>query len=449
MKTKHDFNEIYHKITLQEIKILAMLLYNPNYQSEIKEKDIRNDELTQYIWEYIKKHGYFNGQIPLLLITDKLKESFNKKQLLIDELKKSYYELESELKHNGNAQHFASILESRLKELRELKQKYEILQYINLVVEDIYNAKDKKQISNAISSLQNLERIDYFDLLPSIKGLIDYVFEDNNYILTGIQEIDQSGGIAKGNMISIVADSGMQKTMLSLWWLIKMLEINKDMRGAYFEKEMPATEIAKRILSYLLQIPNNAIKNEETKKLWNENKDKFEILDRLIIVPNTKFENADDIKRIIKKEKINIWVLDYLTHLYPSESKESYDLFLKDQVIKMKNTLNETDSIGIIISQVKHTSNIDTRINKIATIGDMEYGKMLKQNSSYIFSLFYPHYYYNDINPEWLYLIPKKTRDGKLNIISLISKPEICTYYQSDNSYSQNIWIKEYIKKQK
>lgn len=281
--------------------------------------------------------------------------------------------------------------------------------------------------------------------------------DDTNIFYTGIEMFDRElGGLANGNMMSIVGDTGSMKTMVSVWMCMKILKANPNMKCLYFEKEMPVKDIARRVTSYLtstsiaeLMIESNNPDNNISKKIMSaldENPENKDMLSRFIIVPNTYFENVMDMYKIIEIEKADIWCLDFLTQLGSTTASDGdFNKFTMTQAANLKNIIIETDTFGIVLNQIKKNS-ARARINKIPTLDDIEWSGAISQYSAYVFTTFYPSLYYNDISKDYFYLIGLKNRHYENKHIPLHSSPAYCSFESPSNSeYAMKMkWLEGY-----
>lgn len=281
--------------------------------------------------------------------------------------------------------------------------------------------------------------------------------QDDSSFKTGIAQIDNNmGGLCKGNLMSISGDSGTMKTMISLWIVLQILKANPTFKAVYFEKEMPIKEIGRRLISQLLHIPQKTLmfasverQEEVANELLNKaSEDKFimEILtNRLILVPNNRFETAADMVEIIKHYNADIWCLDFLTMLGEDTSKDMYT-FIKEQMGIFKQTVIQTDSLGIILGQLKQSA-IEGRANKIPLRQDIEYSSKMKQYSAYIYTTFFPSLYYDidSVPASYYYLVNQKDRHGKPSDLYFEAIPEMCSFAEPDYDIADmKEWLSAY-----
>jgi len=125
------------------------------------------------------------------------------------------------------------------------------------------------------------------------------------------------------------------------------------------------------------------------------------------------------------------------------------DETMRQQAILLKNAVLDTDTFGIILSQLKQSNNVDQRVNKVPLIGDMEWGKHLRQYSTGVFSILYPQHYKITVEPWYFYLVSRKTRHGKSIIVPLKSFPETADFFEPNLPEKKAMmkWIESYMHK--
>jgi replicative DNA helicase len=291
--------------------------------------------------------------------------------------------------------------------------------------------------------------------LQSTIDLMSSSIEETNVFPTGIHKFDKDlGGLAKGNMVSIAGDTGSMKTMISLWLCIKILKANPKFTCLYFEKEMPVKDIARRLAAYASCIPVNKLMDTSLK---DNNKyvitqalagddEMRSVMERLKIVPNGNFSNVSDMYRYIDTYNCDIWCLDFLTQLGAEDTSSDFNRFTMAQASMLKNIISETDTMGIVLNQVKKNS-VRGRTNKIPQLDDIEWSGAISQYSAYIFSTFFPSVYYGDSPNEYFYLYGLKNRHYRPITIPLMTNPAYCQFNEPtalEEPLMQN-WLQGYI----
>ena len=329
-------------------------------------------------------------------------------------------------------------------------------------VEQALNLLKHGKLNDGIDKIKEIQFSRPDELLNTTTLMIQSLTETNGF-RTGIEAIDNEiGGFLSGNLTTIVGDTGGMKTMVSLWLCLKVLLTNPDFTCLYFEKEMPVKDIARRLLAYATGIETDTLLKasisldiEQTNIIGQTLKASFQsnpmlenVLNRLRIVPQTNFHNAADVYQYISYYKPNIWCLDFLTQITNSSNTkdESYTLQVKNAVDRLKYIVSETNSFGVILSQIgKNTAT--QRAYKVPRLGDIEWSGTIQQYSTDIFACFYPkNYYGEDVDNSYFYLISLKGRNGNV-VIPLKANPKLCTFENNlDSIVKSNMenWLKGY-----
>lgn len=347
--------------------------------------------------------------------------------------------------------------ETVIKDLTEALQKQKNHKELLRKLNDSYLLASKYNYNEMYSIIKNISQEPKSKLLPTKTGMLLSLMDAEGFY-TGIPEIDDDGGLLRKNIMTIAGDSGMEKTMSTLSFVIDLLIRHKNMKAGYFEKEMPRQDIDIRLWSRLLNMNSSKLRKniadyninldkytEVIQKKLDEGDELAEALTRLHVIDKNQFDNAVDVLKYIETYNLDIWVLDYLTML--SDGRDDYNKYIEDQVLKLKQFSDSTNTFGIILSQLKQTSDIEGRENKIPLISDMEYGKKLRQLSSWVYVLFKPAYYgYQSSGEDWFYWISRKTRHGKPKIIPFVARPEICKYNEPTEEVKLDMlsYIKKY-----
>jgi len=346
-----------------------------------------------------------------------------------------------------------------------------VLEQLELAIDTI----KKGYVKDGISQLKDIHYISCVDL-PSSNTLMKAALMNTHSFKTGIHVIDENlGGYELGNLMTIGGDSGTMKTMSSMWMIIQFLIKNPEMKALYFEKEMSKYDMGRRMLQYYLRVNNQQIRKKDFAINGNnirditwaikyidepdiDNKQIKDALDRLIIVPDNTFDSAYDMYEIIDYERPQIWCLDFITMLGQERMDDNYFAYVSKQVGIMKSMVKETNTLGIILSQIGQNK-IKGYKNRIPESSDFEWGNKLKQYSSYIYTTFYPSKANIDrdvyggikLNPAWYYLIPLKMRGDEMHEICLHANPSFCDFTEQTghDRKRQLEWLKNYRENEK
>lgn len=295
--------------------------------------------------------------------------------------------------------------------------------------EDQYEVALKAQL--ILTSMGSKSQID------TNQELLDKVLNEQpgDVLKTGFRDIDQVlGGYARGMLVTIAGDSGHMKTTLALDKAFRMAEANPKAKIGIFSKEMLATELIKKQIARICNIPISKIFQQEYDKeyvkskmmeidAWREN--------RIRIINPNSFFGVTDIARIQMTHRFDIWFLDFIQLLEfakAATTSSDYNVQIGQNMRNLQSLALATKSVGIILSQVK--KGIEIRKAKRPTISDIEWSGLIKQLSSYIFFSYYPGKYYGfDAIPEdHYYLIAEKTRFAETFIYPLRAIPQYGTF---------------------
>jgi len=325
----------------------------------------------------------------------------------------------------------------------------------------VHNYKKQSLITKLNSATALAKAGKYYDAVDTLKT-IDYApkekpetsnismlnaLKDKPGIKTGLAFIDNAGGWRQGNIVQITGDNGSMKTTISLWMCLKILMQNPTWKCLYFEKEMPKRDISLKLISYLLQIPTDKLdpEIEDTLKEYLDKESPLtNAIKRLTIISSSAFDNATDMANIIEYHKPEIWCLDYLTMLFEDAQQGDTFSFVNKQLQILKSCTANTNSIGIILSQIKQNV-LTTKSVKIPDKADSEWSSKLNQYSAYIYTTFYPQLYHS-IENNYFFLVQLKNRFSKRNNGYLIASPEISSFVEAKQDVLQAMinWLHGY-----
>lgn len=268
---------------------------------------------------------------------------------------------------------------------------------------------------------------------------------------TGLDVIDSHGGLERENILVLGGDTGGQKTRSTLWLSLQMLIQNPNVRCAFFEREMTSKDVFYMVCSYLLALPYLKIrewpKDFLLAKLEEQGSDALNIVDRLDIFDSQDFRTAEDVFYLVNRHKPAFWVIDFLTMMVSGESSsDGVNQSVFNLVDKFKMIAQKTDSLGILVSQLKKGT-VENRANKVPTMDDFEWSGRIKHIAAYAFSVFWPSYYDGNVNRRYFYIKDAKNRYGERYWIYLHAYPEIGTFRVPNEMerYEMEAWIKDYI----
>lgn len=263
------------------------------------------------------------------------------------------------------------------------------------------------------------------EALKDTYSLIQQSLNEVNVFKSGLELDKYTGLLSKRSLMSIAGEPGTMKTYFSMYYIINILKNNPTFTALYFEKEMPASDVALRIASYIIgkdmqtlktmmfDKKGNDILNDVT-KLINNNPEYKSIFDRFHIVDDYRFNTVADVERYIKRYKADVFCIDYIQQMV---NESDINGGITQTTTELKQMTNNNDCFGIILSQV-NDKDIARRIDRIPKDTDMQYGTRIKQNVAYSISLFYPQKAFEGNIPigkclsSYYYTIIGKTRDS-------------------------------------
>jgi replicative DNA helicase len=272
-----------------------------------------------------------------------------------------------------------------------------------------------------------------------------------NPLMTGVDVIDHHGGLEKKNILVLGGDTGAMKTRSTLWLCLQMLIHNPDEKCLYFQREMTKRDMFYMICSYLMSTDYLTIRQWSNEfllaKLEEQDGDMMSIVDRFVILDTTDFRTAEDVFYLVNKYKPGFWVIDFVTMMVGSETGAGdTNQAVYNIVDKFKTIAQRTDSLGILISQIRKGT-VESRVNKIPTMDDLEWSGRLKHIAAYAFTVFLPSYYDNNVPKRYFFIKDAKNRYGERFWVYLLAHPERGTFVQPELQarYEMESWIKEYI----
>jgi replicative DNA helicase len=257
--------------------------------------------------------------------------------------------------------------------------------------------------------------------LDDLNSMIDATLSDRKdlFVTTGMDALDEAyGGFAKGNVVTISANSGGGKTALALNMATEMAR--RGLRTHYCTLEMTKQESVDRITANLAQVPHDNIRlgncspNEKKRivKAWRRYRKIARKRHGRLSIWDTKEEDEftpQMLELSIKAMKYDVVVVDYIT-LFSSKHSDTwkmqmeYSRFFK----KMAKRLN---CVIVLLTQLNEDDQI-------------KYGKSIKENTDY---WFYWKYGEDEEDDEQTDMKTGKARHSKKKTIQLHMKLDTMT----------------------
>lgn len=311
------------------------------------------------------------------------------------------------------------------KAIRKAKTQEALQKALQFVQED--NMQEADQI---VASLH----IQPVEALKDTYSLIAQSLNESAVFKSGLQLDKYTGLLSRKSLMSIAGEPGTMKTYFSMWYIINILRTNPTFTALYFEKEMPASDIALRIASYIIGQDMQTLKSmmfdkqgdsilENVNKLIANNPEYKSIFERFHIVDDYRFNSVADVEKYIKRYKADVYCIDYIQQMV---NDSDINGGITQVTTELKQMTNNNNCFGIILSQV-NDKDIARRVDRIPKDTDMQYGTRIKQNVAYSISLFYPHKAFGGKIPigkclsSYYYTIIGKTRDS-------VNEKDVCPF---------------------
>ncbi|MGX7589478.1 DnaB-like helicase C-terminal domain-containing protein [Candidatus Vidania fulgoroideorum] len=377
---------------------------NLNYTKLLSSKNFKY-KYNKILFKVIKKLTKKKKKIDIITIYDfilKKKINFNFEYLnkLIEE-KTNFINIKKYLKILKKKN-----LRNKLLKLLK-KSSFLVKKNINLNKIIIYIKKN-------LSKLSNEKKNNYFDIKKDLMNLQKNILNKKifkNYIKTGFKKIDNIiRGFSPGELIVIAGRPSSGKTAFCIN-LCEYICLKKKNPIFFFSLEMSKDQVILRLLSSICNINFNKLYLLKKKILKNSikkiKKSSFFLND------NSSFnihEFKINIKRICKKKKIRVIIIDYL-QLISVEKKENRNLEISEVSRFFKILAKDLNIVIILISQLNR--NLELRNSKIPILSDLKDSGSIEQDADIIIFL------YNNFNEKKINILIGKNRNGNTGNIVL------------------------------
>lgn len=393
-----------------EKEMLSFLVQFPGYRDWIGKGTFVSREGHRIYDKIVELADDINNTEPIsyMLLKRYLPSEMDENLDEIAEFKHYYFDDEDEI-----FKHINSLLYEANKNKIVYRTKYQLKE-----VNDLINMR---KFHEAQEMLQEITILDVKGILP-MKQLLSESLKEVRYFKSGTSLDSLIGELGTGTMLAMAGEPGTMKTYFSMWYIFNILENNPDFIAVYFEKEMPASDIALRMLAYIREEPLSTIyaeigDNREEKDILKYSKSGEDLLKRFIVIPGHQFNNAHDIGRYIRKYKANIYCIDYVQLM---AMNKDMNLGTMQFMTELKNITIATKTFGILLSQVNNKE-VAKRKVRISKATDMQYGSVIEQHCSQIVTLFCPNIAYKGLqlfeqyqySPEDYFVFAQKSRNSE------------------------------------
>ncbi|MFH4354035.1 MAG: replicative DNA helicase [Neisseriaceae bacterium] len=430
-----------------EQAILGSLLLNNELFYELQTIITSTDfyiHSHQIIYEAIL--SLISSQRPADLLT--VEDELNK----IEELErvggKSYLiEIISNTPAVTNVVHYAEIIRSKsvMRQLYSVGQKISQLAYTSgkKKARDILDEAEQL-IFNIAEQTQRHQSslIPIRETLGHLMQRLQTLFSSPNNgitgVATGFYDLDhKTSGLQSGDLIVIAGRPSMGKTAFAVN-IAEFCALQGKSTVAIFSMEMPAEQVATRMISSKAEISLSKLRNGDFKESdhyrFSEAYDSLK--EAKIFIDETGGLTALEIKAKVRRLKrqhpdLSLVVIDYIQLMSGSGKGDNRNAELSEISRALKALAKEVQIPIIALSQLSR--NVETRADKRPVMSDLRDSGAIEQDADLIIFMYRDSYYTEDkeqtgSNFDQAEAIIRKHRNGALGTIDLIFKGEFTKF---------------------
>lgn len=234
--------------------------------------------------------------------------------------------------------------------------------YAELDVEEIISESTDEL--NSLFDNTNTDIVTMHDALSQMRDLMNKNASDKKVLTglpTGFSKIDEKGGLQKGDLVVIAAESSQGKTSLALS-MVNVMAKNKH-KIAFYSLEMMAVQLASRLTSMESGISSSKIlySKLDDNQFVQIDKSLSKIANNSIYIDEKSTLSIDTILSSIRSMKskfdIECAVVDYLQIIPQNERGKSDEQMLASIARRLKNIAKELNMCVIAISQLSRELN--------------------------------------------------------------------------------------------
>lgn len=335
-----------------------------------------------------------------------------------------------------------AVLRRLIKESSEIASSaYETSESINDVLDNA-----EKKILNVVKTRKGSEFRTIQDVLIKTQSDLEKLAQNKGQITgisTGFHDIDKlTSGLHPNELIIIAARPAMGKTAFALN-LVVNAAMNQDKAVALFNMEMPAEQLAMRMLSSAGQIKQNKIKNgylehDDWKRV---NEAISRLAETKIFIDDTAGMTIAEIKAKCRrlasqKDGLALIVIDYLTLI---QGSAKYQGNRQQEVSEISRSLKTLAmELGVpVVALAQLSRGVEAREDKRPMLSDLRESGSIEQDADIVAFLYRDDYYTKatDDNPvsESEFIVAKH-RNGPTKTINLIFQRDTSTFVSYMNN---------------
>ncbi len=439
--------EMPHNIEAEQSVIGSMLI--SKYASQKAIENLTNDlfymDSHDKIFSCIRDLMEDNIPIDITTVTSKLE----KKKILKEVGGIEYLsQLINDVPTASNIDEYIKIVNEKAVLRRLIKESSDIasLAYDNDEnINDVLDTAEKK-ILNVVKTRKGSEFRTIQDVMFKTQSDLEKLSQKKGAITglaTGFYDIDNlTSGLHPNELIIIAARPAMGKTAFALNLVINAA-MNQDKAVALFNMEMPAEQLAMRMLSSVGQIKQNKLRtgnleHDDWKRI-NEAISRF--ADTKLYIDDTAGMTISEIKAKCRrlasqKDGLALIVIDYLTLI---QGSAKYQGNRQQEVSEISRSLKTLAmELGVpVVALAQLSRGVEAREDKRPMLSDLRESGSIEQDADIVAFLYRDDYYNKqetDTNPvsESEFIVAKH-RNGPTRTINLIFQRDTSTFVNCVN----------------
>ena len=436
-----------HEIEAEQSVLGSMLI--SKYASEKAVENLTGDlfymDAHTKIFTVIKDLMEANVSIDITTVTTEL----NKRKWLKDVGGAKYLgELIEIVPSASNVDEYIKIVNEKAILRRLIKEASDIAENAYASKENINEVLDdaEKKILNVVKTRKGSEFRSIQDVLFKTQSDLEKLAQNKGAITgltTGFYDIDKlTSGLHPNELIIIAARPAMGKTAFALN-LVVNAAMSQDKAIALFNMEMPAEQLAMRMLSSVGQIKQNKLRNGylENDDWKRVNEAISRLADTKIFIDDTAGMTIAEIKAKCRRlasqpDGLALIVIDYLTLI---QGSEKYRGNRQQEVSEISRSLKTLAmELGVPVVTLAHLSRgVEAREDKRPMLSDLRESGSIEQDADIVAFLYRDDYYKrqdSDMNPvsESEFIVAKH-RNGPTRTIPLIFQRDTSTFVNCVN----------------
>ena len=440
-----------HNIEAEQSVIGAMLI--SKYAAQKSIENLTNDlfymDAHDKIFSVVRDLMEENIPIDITTVTSEL----DKKKLL-KEIGGAQYlsELINSVPSATNIDEYIKIVNEKAVLRRLIKESSDIATLAFDSSDNINDILDnaEKKILNVVKTRKGSEFRSIQDVLFKTQSDLEKLAQNKGNITglsTGFYDIDKlTSGLHPNELIIIAARPAMGKTAFALN-LVVNAAMNQDKAVALFNMEMPAEQLALRMLSSVGQIKQNKLKNgylehDDWKRI---NESISRLADTKLFIDDTAGMTIAEIKAKCRrlasqKDGLALIVIDYLTLI---QGSSKYQGNRQQEVSEISRSLKTLAmELGVpVVALAQLSRGVEAREDKRPMLSDLRESGSIEQDADIVAFLYRDDYYTkqdSEINPvsESEFIVAKH-RNGPTRTIPLIFKRDTSTFVNCVNKESE------------